>query len=404
MIMEEIRAILKMYGLAVNYRHISCLADVMTSRGKLMSITRHGVNRSDKGPLMRSSFEETVDILMDAAAFGVADDMSGVTQAVMLGQTAPVGTGFFDLFLDEAALDKVQPSIRNAQLPFGTDFSGGESPFNKTAGNAGITPMYSQTPSYAGGVSPAGGGWHGSPMQSPGGSSSSPAWSRASPAPSSPSYGAFSPAQSGFSPASPGFSPVSPQYGASPSSPAYSPSSPGYSPSSPAYGASPASPRYGASPARFVSSFFVLCWPTILFVPPQSCVQPHESGVASLRREPSESGLLTDKPNIWRVALQSRLLAEQPDLQSVEPHVQSVEPHIQSLEPDLFSLLADLFSLLAHLLAFEPHVQSLVADVQSLEPSVQPDFAGKRGSFPSIPQIQSMRDGRGKKRILKYKT
>ena len=86
MIMEEIRAILKMYGLAVNYRHISCLADVMTSRGKLMSITRHGVNRSDKGPLMRSSFEETVDILMDAAAFGVADDMSGVTQAVMLGQ------------------------------------------------------------------------------------------------------------------------------------------------------------------------------------------------------------------------------------------------------------------------------------------------------------------------------
>jgi DNA-directed RNA polymerase II subunit RPB1 len=100
MIMEEIRAILKMYGLAVNYRHISCLADVMTSRGKLMSITRHGVNRSDKGPLMRSSFEETVDILMDAAAFGVADDMSGVTQAVMLGQVCGGKKGlWFGFFL-----------------------------------------------------------------------------------------------------------------------------------------------------------------------------------------------------------------------------------------------------------------------------------------------------------------
>jgi hypothetical protein len=82
--MEEIRAILKMYGLAVNYRHISALADVMTYRGKLMSITRHGVNRSDKGPLMRSSFEETVDILYDAAAFGLADDMNGVTQVLFL--------------------------------------------------------------------------------------------------------------------------------------------------------------------------------------------------------------------------------------------------------------------------------------------------------------------------------
>lgn len=48
-IMEEIRAILKMYGLSVNYRHISALADVMTYRGRLMSITRHGVNRTDKG-------------------------------------------------------------------------------------------------------------------------------------------------------------------------------------------------------------------------------------------------------------------------------------------------------------------------------------------------------------------
>jgi DNA-directed RNA polymerase II subunit RPB1 len=90
--MEEIRAILKMYGLAVNYRHISALADVMTYRGKLMSITRHGVNRSDKGPLMRSSFEETVDILYDAAAFGLADDMNGVTQVF-----------FFFFFLKNAA-------------------------------------------------------------------------------------------------------------------------------------------------------------------------------------------------------------------------------------------------------------------------------------------------------------
>ena len=38
-----------------------------------MSITRHGINRAETGPLMRCSFEETVDILMETAAFSERD-------------------------------------------------------------------------------------------------------------------------------------------------------------------------------------------------------------------------------------------------------------------------------------------------------------------------------------------
>jgi hypothetical protein len=37
----------------------------------------HGINRVETGPLMRCSFEETVDILMEAAAFAERDRMSG---------------------------------------------------------------------------------------------------------------------------------------------------------------------------------------------------------------------------------------------------------------------------------------------------------------------------------------
>ena len=40
------------------------LCDVMTAKGHLMAITRHGINRQDTGALMRCSFEETVDVLM----------------------------------------------------------------------------------------------------------------------------------------------------------------------------------------------------------------------------------------------------------------------------------------------------------------------------------------------------
>jgi hypothetical protein len=44
-------------------RHLACLCDVMTARGHLMAITRHGINRNGNGPLAQCSFEETVDIL-----------------------------------------------------------------------------------------------------------------------------------------------------------------------------------------------------------------------------------------------------------------------------------------------------------------------------------------------------
>ena len=49
---------------------------------------------------MRSSFEETVKILMEAAAVGERDDCHGIAENVMFGQIAPMGTGAFEVALD----------------------------------------------------------------------------------------------------------------------------------------------------------------------------------------------------------------------------------------------------------------------------------------------------------------
>lgn len=51
---KEMNAVLQFYGLYVNYRHLALLCDVMTAKGHLMAITRHGINRQDTGALMRS--------------------------------------------------------------------------------------------------------------------------------------------------------------------------------------------------------------------------------------------------------------------------------------------------------------------------------------------------------------
>ena len=69
-----------------------------------MVITRHGINRNDTGPMMRCSFEETVDILLDAAAFAEGDHLSGVTENIMLGQLAPIGTRNSTLYLNDKML------------------------------------------------------------------------------------------------------------------------------------------------------------------------------------------------------------------------------------------------------------------------------------------------------------
>jgi hypothetical protein len=78
----------------------------MTQRGFLQSITRHGLNKSEVGPIRKSSFEETVEILLKAGLFGEKDELRGITENILVGQLAPLGTGCFDLMFDLDAIEK----------------------------------------------------------------------------------------------------------------------------------------------------------------------------------------------------------------------------------------------------------------------------------------------------------
>ncbi|KAL8542647.1 hypothetical protein ACS0TY_003506 [Phlomoides rotata] len=240
-LLDELRVVISFDGSYVNYRHLAILCDTMTYRGHLMAITRHGINRNDTGPMMRCSFEETVDILLDAAVFAETDYLRGVTENIMLGQLAPIGTGDCALYLNEEmlqhAIEIPLPSYMEGGLEFG--MTPGRSPMIGTPFHEGmmspgylLSPNVRLSPVSDAQFSPYVGGMAFSPTSSPGYSPSSPGYS-----PSSPGY---SPTSPGYSPASPGYSPTSPTY--SPSSPGYSPTSPAYSPTSPSY--SPTSPTY----------------------------------------------------------------------------------------------------------------------------------------------------------------
>jgi DNA-directed RNA polymerase II subunit RPB1 len=99
-LLNELRNVLSFDGSYVNYRHLSILTDTMTCRGSLTAITRHGINRIDAGTLTKCSFEETVEILTDAAAFGDIDNLRGISDNIIVGQTVPAGTGVMDIIYD----------------------------------------------------------------------------------------------------------------------------------------------------------------------------------------------------------------------------------------------------------------------------------------------------------------
>jgi DNA-directed RNA polymerase II subunit RPB1 len=105
-LISEIRQVIEGGGSYINHRHLVLLCEVMTHQGIIMSITRHGMNRANTGPLMKCTFEQSVDILLEAAMNGDTDLVRGVSENVMLGKIAPFGTGVMDVLLDENMLDE----------------------------------------------------------------------------------------------------------------------------------------------------------------------------------------------------------------------------------------------------------------------------------------------------------
>ena len=91
---DEIKHVLSFDGTYVNDKHIMLLVDTMSFNGFMCPVSRHGMAKSNMGPLMRASFEETVDVLLDAAIYNDTDNIDGVTENIMLGNLSPIGTGF----------------------------------------------------------------------------------------------------------------------------------------------------------------------------------------------------------------------------------------------------------------------------------------------------------------------
>ena len=92
-IIHEAQSTLNEQGILVDVRHIMLVADMMCMEGEVKQIGRHGIAGEKESVLSRAAFEVTVNHLLDAAVANETDELSGVTENVIVGQPIQLGTG-----------------------------------------------------------------------------------------------------------------------------------------------------------------------------------------------------------------------------------------------------------------------------------------------------------------------
>ena len=95
-IINEVSDVMKQMD--IDPRHMQLLADVMTYKGEVLGITRFGLAKMRDSVLQLASFEKTPDHLFDAAVQMKKDEIKGVSENIIMGQSVGLGTGSMSVF------------------------------------------------------------------------------------------------------------------------------------------------------------------------------------------------------------------------------------------------------------------------------------------------------------------
>ena len=95
-IVNEIRSVFGVYGIAVDPRHLGLIADYMTHEGGYKPLNRAGIE-SCASPLQKMSFETTMHFLNQAMLHGEQDMLTSPSASIILGKPPKCGTGSFEL-------------------------------------------------------------------------------------------------------------------------------------------------------------------------------------------------------------------------------------------------------------------------------------------------------------------
>jgi DNA-directed RNA polymerase I subunit RPA1 len=95
-IVTEIVDVFGVYGINVNPRHLSLIADFMTRNGSYVPMNRMGITNCPS-PFLQMSFETTCTFLSQAAQDGSTEHLESSSARIVTGSVPKVGTGCFDI-------------------------------------------------------------------------------------------------------------------------------------------------------------------------------------------------------------------------------------------------------------------------------------------------------------------
>lgn len=93
---KEIKDVFAVYGIEVDPRHLSLVADYMCFEGVYKPLNRHAM-RSNSSPLQQMTFETSYKFLKDATMMGSHDQLTSPSACLVVGKVVRGGTGLFEL-------------------------------------------------------------------------------------------------------------------------------------------------------------------------------------------------------------------------------------------------------------------------------------------------------------------
>ncbi|XP_026503885.1 DNA-directed RNA polymerase I subunit RPA1 [Terrapene carolina triunguis] len=93
---KEIKDVFAVYGIVVDPRHLSLVADYMCFEGVYKPLNRFGM-QSNSSPLQQMTFETSYKFLKEATMMGAHDELRSPSACLVVGKVVKGGTGLFDL-------------------------------------------------------------------------------------------------------------------------------------------------------------------------------------------------------------------------------------------------------------------------------------------------------------------
>ncbi|KAK4517294.1 uncharacterized protein ATC70_000628 [Mucor velutinosus] len=95
-VIKEVAAVFGVYGIKVDRRHLTVIADYMTFEGGYKPFSRIGIG-SNVAPFLKMSFESTCKFLTEATLHGDYDTLDSPSSRIVVGRVVEGGTGSFDV-------------------------------------------------------------------------------------------------------------------------------------------------------------------------------------------------------------------------------------------------------------------------------------------------------------------